>query len=251
MPYGFDFAKPVSRFEEVAQGHQAAVGERRPGRFRGRVLPPRSTRGWTPSSTTASCPPIWIGAARSAHAGHHRPLRRRLVAGGRLDAGGLRRQAQGRPRGRRAGGPRSDGDRPGDHSDLPDRRRGRARRDARGAAGQVDPADAHRRGSAQLRLRASDGPDLARLSGHRSRHADARADHRVLREGRHAGDPRHASRAARRSRSREKLKGFCDAGMRVFKLLDYGGMAGSSSAPIRPPRCARPRTNCCALVEGS
>ena len=23
-----------------------------------------------------------------------------------------------------------------------------------------------------------------------------------------------------------KLKGFCDAGMRVFKIMEYGGMAG-------------------------
>ena len=151
VPYGFDFAKPVSRLRGGDQGHQAAVGERRPGRFRGRVLPPRACPdGYR--AVRRQVPADLDRRRRPAHAGDHRALCRRLVAGGRLHAGGLRRQAEGRPRRRRAGGPRSDGDRAGDHPDLPDRRRRRDRRDARGAAGQVDHPDAHRRGPAPVRL---------------------------------------------------------------------------------------------------
>ena len=47
-------------------------------------------------------PPIWIGAQRPADAGDHRPLRRRLVAGRRRLARGVRGQAGGRPPVRRA-----------------------------------------------------------------------------------------------------------------------------------------------------
>ena len=42
VPYGFDFTKPVSRFEEALEGHPAALGQRRSGRLRRPVLSPAS-----------------------------------------------------------------------------------------------------------------------------------------------------------------------------------------------------------------
>ena len=82
------------------------------------------------------CPPIWIGAAgprmlriTGRHADGWWP-------NGRVHAGGLRREARGRPRGGRAGRPRPDGHRSGGDPDLPHRRRRRGRGDARRAAGQ-------------------------------------------------------------------------------------------------------------------
>jgi len=42
----------------------------------------------------------------------------------------------------------------------------------------------------------------------------------------------------------QKLKGFCDAGMRVFKILDYGAMAGLKFGAFpRPGKEAEER--CC------
>ena len=93
VPYGFDFSRPVSRFEEALDGDPAALGKRRPRRFRRAVLhaAPRPTghraiRG--PDTADLD------RRQRSADARHRRPSRRRLVARGRLDPRALRRDAQ-------------------------------------------------------------------------------------------------------------------------------------------------------------
>ena len=113
--------EPVSRFEEALRGHQAAVGERRPGRFRGPVLPlaPRP-----PGHRTLRGPiPPRSGSAPAVRACWTSPDAT-PTAGGRPARGprGLRRQARtGHGRGR-ARGPRPDGDHAVLHPDLPDRR---------------------------------------------------------------------------------------------------------------------------------
>ena len=53
VPYGFDFTKPVSRFEEALEGHPAALGQRRSGRLRRPVLSP------------APCPPRHRAVSRA------------------------------------------------------------------------------------------------------------------------------------------------------------------------------------------
>ena len=108
-----------------------------------------STRAWTPSSTTASCPPIWIGASGPRMleiTGRH--------ADGWWPAGAwtpedYAAKLQGHPRLRRRerAATRWRSCRPsrqicliGDEAEIAEM--------LRGAAGQVDPPDAHRRGSA-------------------------------------------------------------------------------------------------------
>ena len=63
VPYGFDFDEAGQPLRGGAQGHQAAVGERRSGRLRGPVLPASSMRGLDTELYDGKCPPIWIGAA--------------------------------------------------------------------------------------------------------------------------------------------------------------------------------------------
>ena len=97
VPYGFDFTKPVSRFEESIKVIKLLWESDGPVDFEGEFYHLQHARLDT-EPYDGSCPPIWIGAARSAHARHHRPLCRWLVAGGRLHAGGLCREAEGHPR---------------------------------------------------------------------------------------------------------------------------------------------------------
>ena len=60
-----------------------------------------------------------------------------------------------------------------------------------------------------------------------------------------------SSRAARPSRSRRRCKGFCDAGMRVFKLLDYGGMAGLKFSADSAAKVRETEDELLQLVEGA
>ena len=103
---------------------------------------------------------------------------------------------------------------------------------------------------AQVRLPAPDGAGLARrswtsipvkLSREKIIEFCDEVDTQAIRDIFPCGTPQQVAR---------KVKGFCDAGMRVFKLMDYGGMGGLEvrrRAP--PPRCARPRTNCSSWSE--
>ena len=70
------------------------------------------------------------------------------------------------------------------------------------------------------------GPRLARRHGLRSGAAVPRAgssssasevDTQAIRDIFPCGTPKQVA---------QKMKGFCDAGMRVFKLMEYGGMGG-------------------------
>ena len=88
VPYGFDFAKPVGRFEESLQVIRLLWESQGPVDFSGAVLHPaacalghRAVRG--------SLSPDLGRSQRPAHAGHHRPPLRRLVARRRLLAGRL------------------------------------------------------------------------------------------------------------------------------------------------------------------
>jgi phthiodiolone/phenolphthiodiolone dimycocerosates ketoreductase len=47
-----------------------------------------------------------------------------------------------------------------------------------------------------------------------------------------------------------KLKGFCDAGMRVFKVLDYGTMAGLRFGPGSAAKVRETEDEVLRLVEG-
>jgi phthiodiolone/phenolphthiodiolone dimycocerosates ketoreductase len=47
-----------------------------------------------------------------------------------------------------------------------------------------------------------------------------------------------------------KLKGFCDAGMRVFKILDYGSMAGLRFGAISAPKVRETEDELLKLVAG-
>ena len=112
--------KPVGRFEEAIKVIKLLWESDGPVDFDGRVLSARAcAAGYR--ALRRQVPADLDRRRRTTDAGHHRPPRRRLVAQRRLHAGGLRREAHDRPRCRRAGGPRPDGDRSGDHPDLPHR----------------------------------------------------------------------------------------------------------------------------------
>ena len=49
----------------------------------------------------------------------------------------------------------------------------------------------------------------------------------------------------------QKLKGFCDAGMRVFKVLDYGAMAGLKFGPTSAAKVRETEDALLKLVEGA
>jgi len=49
----------------------------------------------------------------------------------------------------------------------------------------------------------------------------------------------------------QKLAGFCEAGMRVFKILDYGAMAGLEFGAASAPRVREAEDELLALVEGA
>ncbi len=63
VPYGFDFTKPVSRFEEALEGHPAALGQRRPRRLRRASSITCIMLASTPNRTRARPREIWIGAS--------------------------------------------------------------------------------------------------------------------------------------------------------------------------------------------
>ena len=48
----------------------------------------------------------------------------------------------------------------------------------------------------------------------------------------------------------QKLKGFCEAGMRVFKILDYGAMAGLKFGAVSAPKVRETEDELLKLVEG-
>ncbi len=73
--------------------------------------------------------------------------------------------------------------------------------------------------------RAPDGRELARLSGHRSRGAYAREDRRLL----DRVDPEAILAVVPHGTPKQVAHDhaeYVDAGLRVPKILDYGGMAG-------------------------
>ena len=225
VPYGFDFQKPVARFEEALNVITLLWGSDGPVDFDGQFYHLEHARLDT-ELYDGTCPADLDRRGRTADAAHHRPLRRRLVARRRVHTGGLRGEARGRPRGGRAGRAGSDGHRSGGDPDLPDRRRRRGGGDARGPAGEGDHPAADRRGS-----RASSATSTrwgrtgeecrtsirSRCHARRSSTSATRSDTQAIRDIFPCGTPKQVA---------HKVKGFCDAGMRVFKLMEYGGMGG-------------------------
>ena len=95
VPYGFDFAKPVSRFEEALEVIRLLWDSDGPVDFDGQFyhlhharLDTEPYRGQTPRDLDRS--------ERAANAGDRRALRRRVVADRRVESRRLRRKA--RPR---------------------------------------------------------------------------------------------------------------------------------------------------------
>ena len=156
VPYGFDFAKPVGRFEEALKVIRLLWESDGPVDFEGQFYT-CITRAWTPSRTRAGCPPIWIGASGP----------RMLDITGRY-ADGWWPAGAWTPEDYAESSPRyaTSAERAGRDPMaitpciiqicLIGRRR-RARGDPRGAAGQGLSAAGLRRDLARLRLRASDG----------------------------------------------------------------------------------------------
>ena len=120
VPYGFDFQKPVARFEEALNVITLLWGSDGPVDFDGQFYHLEHARLDT-ELYDGTCPPIWIGAAGPRMLRITGRYARRLVAQRRVHTGGLRGEARGRPRGGRAGGPGPDGHRSGGDPDLPHR----------------------------------------------------------------------------------------------------------------------------------
>ena len=83
VPYGFDFSKPVSRFEEALKVIRLLWESDGPVDFEGQFFQLHHARLDT-EPFEGRFPPIWIGANGPRMLEHHRPLRRRLVADGLL-----------------------------------------------------------------------------------------------------------------------------------------------------------------------
>ena len=254
VPYGFDFDKPVSPLRGGAQGHPAAVGQRRTGRLRRPVLSPGACAAGHRARTTGRVPPIWIGASGPRMLRHRRALRRRLVARRRVHAGGLRGKARGRPRVGRAGRPRPDGDRPvlsprsaSSATTTRSRRCSTPRWSRRSSCCSTGrgPAQASATSTRWGRLaRSSMDIDPATLTREQIVDVLRPVDTQAILDDRPV---RYAQ-----SRWRTSDQGVsCDAG--TAGLQDLGlrrhGRAGVRRRAPRP-RCARPRTNCCTLCGG-
>lgn len=84
VPYGFDFEKPVARFEEAIRVIRMLWESDGPVDFEADSID-WSTPGSTPSRTT-EVPADLDRRRRAQDAGHHRPLRRRMVAQRRVHA---------------------------------------------------------------------------------------------------------------------------------------------------------------------
>lgn len=83
VPYGFDFARPVSRFEEALRVIRLLWDTDGPVDFDGEFYCCTGP-AWTPSPTTTGC--RRSGSAPAApDARHRRPVRRRMVAGRGVD----------------------------------------------------------------------------------------------------------------------------------------------------------------------
>ena len=85
VPYGFDFAKPVSRFEEALKVIRLLWDTDGPVDFDGQFYRLRHARLDT-EPYEGTPPRIWIGGSGPRTLEHRRTLRRRLVADGRVDA---------------------------------------------------------------------------------------------------------------------------------------------------------------------
>ena len=158
LPYGFDFARPVSRFEEALRVIRLLWESDGPVDFDGQFYTLHHARLDT-EPYDGRLPPIWIGASGPRMldiAGRY--------ADGWWPAGAWTPEQYAEMLGvgagiRRARRPRSDGDHAVLHPGLLDRRGRRgARRHPAGAAGQGLPPAGFRGDVARLRFRASDGP---------------------------------------------------------------------------------------------
>jgi len=69
----------------------------------------------------------------------------------------------------------------------------------------------------------------------------AKVDKQAIRDLIPVGTPKQVART---------FKGFCDAGMRVFKVMDYGGMAGLKFAAKSPAKVRETEDEVLRLVEG-
>ena len=245
VPYGFDFTKPVSRFEEALKVIRLLWDSDGPVDFDGRVLSRCTTPASTPSRTTA-------GARRSGSARAGRACWSIVgrYADGWWPAGAwtpedyAEKLAAVRTSAER-GRARSDGDHALLHPGLPDRpRRCGTRRDSGGAAGQgVPPAgvgrDARAASATSTRWGRTGAAIRTSIPATLTRERIVEFLDRVEPESILAvvphGTPKQVAQRSSRS--------YVDAGLRVPKILDYGGMAGLRSPPRRPTRCARPRTS--------
>ena len=103
MPYGFDFAKPVSRFEEALKVIRLLWDSDGPVDFDGQFYHLQHARLDT-EPYDGKIPADLDRRQRAADAGDRRTLRRRLVAHRRVDSRGLRRKSS-PPYGLRRSGP--------------------------------------------------------------------------------------------------------------------------------------------------
>ena len=202
VPYGFDFTKPVSRFEEALEVIRLLWDSDGPVDFDGQFYQLHHARLDT-EPYEGTTPRDLDRRERAADAGDRRTIRRRVVARRRVDSRRLCRKARRRTGFGGAGRPRSDGHHAVLHPGVPDRPgRSRARGDSGRAAGQGVPAAGVGGGACQLRLSSIRwGENWRGLPGHRPGDVDPGAHRRVPRPRRARIDPGGRARTARRSRS--------------------------------------------------
>jgi phthiodiolone/phenolphthiodiolone dimycocerosates ketoreductase len=224
VPYGFDFAKPVSRFEEAIEVIKLLWQRQGLIDFEGKFYRLSHARMDT-ELYEGRCPPIWVGASgprmleiTGRHADGWWP------AGAWTPEDYAQKLSIVRNSAERAGRD------PlaivpailtmcllGDEAELAEMYEAplvksillMVTAESLRGFGHEHPMGPHWRGYQDI--------DPAILTRERISEFCAKVDKRALNDLLPCGTPKQVAR---------KLKGFCDAGMRVFKVLDYGAMAG-------------------------
>ena len=120
VPYGFDFERSVSRFQESIEVIRLLWSSEGPVDFQGKFYRLQHAR-LDAEPFEGRLPPIWIGANGPRMLGDRGEIRGWLVAGHRRSRG-IRFRARRRPAGcREEGEPRSDGHRAGQDDRMPAR----------------------------------------------------------------------------------------------------------------------------------
>lgn len=224
VPFGFDFSKPVSRFEEAIQVIKTLWQSEGTIDFEGKFFRLQHARMDT-ELYDGRCPPIWVGASGPRMleiTGRH--------ADGWWPAGAWTPEEYAEKLTRVRGAAERAGRDPqaivpgilamclvGDDAELAEMLEAplvksillMVTADGLRRFGHEHPMGPSWRGFQAI--------DPATLTRERILDFCAKVDKRALLDLLPCGSPQTVAR---------KLKGFCDAGMRVFKVLEYGAMAG-------------------------